>query len=236
MRDDAKARKKRVYDGLRRDILTLQLPPGADIDETSLAAAFGLSRTPLREVLQQLAGEGYVSMRENRGSRVAELSHQTLRAFFQVAPMIYAVVSRLAAQHARPHQVAALKQAQRAFKAALKQGTVEERTLANNRFHAIVGEMAHNSYLQPSLQRLLVDHARIGMTFYRPKNDRMAANLAEASRQHDALIDAIEQGDEVAAAALTEAHWTLSRDQIEMFVMPRGLDTQLGDMTPAQSA
>ncbi len=236
MPDDAKARKKSLYDSLRRDILTLVLAPGTDLDETSLADSFSLSRTPLREVLQQLAGEGYVTIRENRGSRVSDLSHQTLRDFFLAAPMIYSAVSRLAAQNAQPHQIADLKQAQTAFKTALSRGTAADRTLANNRFHAVIGDMAHNVYLKPSLQRLLVDHARIGMTFYRPKNDRMAANLAQASQQHDALIDSIEAGDDDTAARLTIDHWNLSRHHIEMFVMPPGLDATLDSRSPAKSA
>lgn len=236
MKDDAKTRKKRLYNTLRREILTMEREPGADIDEVTLAEAFGLSRTPLREVLQQLAGEGYISSRENRGSRVAELSHQTLRDFFLTAPMIYSAVSRLAAHHADAEQIADLKQTQSKFKAALKGGSTRERTLANNRFHEIIGEMARSIYLTPSLQRLLIDHARIGMTFNRPRNDRMAANLATASQQHDALIDSIESGDEEAAAELAIEHWNLSRDQIEMFVMPQSLDPRMGTAMATNSA
>lgn len=235
MPDDARSRKRRLYETLKRDIMTLALTPGMDLDEASLADAFGLSRTPLREVLQQLAGEGYVSIRENRGSRVSDLSQGTLRDFFLTAPMIYSAVSRLAAQNARADQVAELKRAQFAFNNALKRGTVEERTLANSRFHAVIGEMAQNVYLTLSLQRLLVDHARIGMTFYRPRNIEMASNLAKASAQHDAMIDSIATGDEEAAATLAIEHWNLSRDQIEMYVMPPGLDAHLGQ-PPAKTA
>ena len=43
--------------------------------------------------------------------------------------------------------------------------------LENNRFHEIMGEMSGNVYLQPSLGRLLIDHARIGHTFFRPRNE-----------------------------------------------------------------
>jgi DNA-binding GntR family transcriptional regulator len=236
VKDDSKARKKRLFQSLRRDILTLQLAPGSDIDETSLAAAFGLSRTPLREVLQQLAGEGYVSLRENRGARVTEMSHNSLRDFFLVAPMIYAAVSRLAAQNAEPGQIVELKEAQSAFKNALKRGSISERALENNRFHAIIGAMAHNPYLLPSLNRLLIDHARISMTFYRPSDSAMAENVAKAVEHHDAFIEAIEARNEEAAAALAIEHWNLSRDQIETFVMPRSLDIQFGQMNTAKSA
>lgn len=236
MKDSAKDRKKTLYASLTREILTMRLAPGDDLDEASLASKYGLSRTPLREVLQQLAGEGFVVLRENRGARVADLSHRTLRDFFLAAPMIYASVARLATQNAKSHQIEELKEAQARFKSALRTGVVEDRALANNRFHAIIGEMADNAYLLPSLNRLLIDHARIGMTFYRPQSPEMVENLAKASEQHDQFISSIETGDEEAAGNLAVAHWNLSRGQIEMFVMPSALDLSLGRLPQSRSA
>jgi DNA-binding GntR family transcriptional regulator len=64
----------------------------------------------------------------------------------------------------------------------------------------------------------------------------MAENVAEAARQHDQIIAAIEARDESAAAQLAEDHWNLSRGQIEMFVMPEALDVAMGHVarkTPA---
>ena len=66
-----------------------------------------------------LAGEGYVVLHENRGAQVAPMTHKTLRNFFVAAPMIYAAVTRLAAGHATPAQVARLKACQRAFRTAI---------------------------------------------------------------------------------------------------------------------
>lgn len=232
----AKDRKAALLDHLRRSILTLELEPGSDLDETALCEAFGLSRTPVREVFRDLDGLGYVDLRENRGARVAELSHTTLRDFFLAAPMVYGAILRLAARNARAGQVDALKAAQKAFRAALRSGDVAERALANNLFHEITGEMAANIYLLPSFHRLLIDHARIGMTFYQPRSGKMAENLTEASQQHDQIIAAIEAGDENAAARLAEEHWALSRDQIELYVMPAALDAQLGTIARKHSA
>ncbi len=236
MKDAARRRKPELYEHLKVSVLTLALRPGDDLDEAQLSQAFGLSRTPLREVFRQLAGEGYLELRENRGARVSEMSYTTLRDFFLAAPMIYGAILQLAAKNARPAQIEELKAAQDAFKAALRSGSGEERAMANNRFHEVTGEMADNIYLLPSFKRLLIDHARIGMTFYRPKDRVMADNLSEASAQHDAIIAAIEAGDEAAAAQLATDHWNLSRDQIELFVTPAGLDLPLGSMarkTPA---
>lgn len=228
MKDAAKSRKSELYAHLRSSILTLQLRPGSDLDEAELSESFGLSRTPLREVFRELAGEGYVELRQNRGARVSEMSHTSLRDFFLAAPMIYGAILRLAAANATRDQIANLKAAQGAFKSALRSGSTADRALANNRFHEVTGDMAGNVYLLPSFGRLLIDHARISMTFYRPDNSELAGNQRVASDQHDAIIAAVEAADSDAAGRLAEAHWNLSRGQIESFVMPAPLDMPLG--------
>ncbi len=231
MTDKASQRKALCYEALRRDILTLKLQPGADLDELRLTGEHALSRTPLREVLRQLAGEGYVEVRENRGARVAEMQHTTLHEFFVAAPMIYGAVLSLAATNAKAGQISALKKAQSKFKIALKKGNSADRALANTYFHEITGEMAHNKFLLPSFRRLLIDHSRISMTFYADafglKKNRSAQR--EADQHHDQMIAAIEAQDGVAAAELANKHWALSRDQITRFVMPASLDLPLGE-------
>ena len=98
-------KKSVCIDDLRRRILTHELDPGSYLDEVEIGETYGISRPPVREVLRQLAGEGYVVLHENRGAQVAPMSHKTLRNFFIAAPMIYAAVARLAAHHASaPHR------------------------------------------------------------------------------------------------------------------------------------
>lgn len=223
-----------LADHIRKAVLTLQFQPGADLDEQALGLDFELSRTPVREVLRMLDGQGYVDLRKNRGARVSELSATTLRDFFLAAPMIYGAILRLAARNGTKSQLETLQSAQSTFRATLRSGNVADRALANVRFHEITGEMADNIYLLPSFNRLLIDHARIGMTFYRPQSTDMIENLDKASQQHDAIIDAISHGDEEKAAALADEHWALSRGQIELFVMPGGLDAPLG-ATPREA-
>jgi DNA-binding GntR family transcriptional regulator len=236
MPDSTQSPKDIAYEALKTAILTLDLRPGDDLDESRLSAEHGLSRTPMRDVFQRLAGEGYVDLRQNRGARVSEMSHTTLRDFFLAAPMIYGAILQLAAQNARAAQIEELKQTQSRFREVLRKGSARERALVNNRFHEITGEMAGNVYLLPSFRRLLIDHARISMTFYRPRDDDMARNVSEAADQHDRIIAAIEAGDSDAAAALATQHWNLSRHRIELFVMPGGLDLPLGATPRAATA
>ena len=73
MKDEARQRRQQLYDHLKMSILTLRLAPGSDLDEAALSQAFGLSRTPLREVFREMAGAGYLDLRANRGARVSEM-------------------------------------------------------------------------------------------------------------------------------------------------------------------
>jgi DNA-binding GntR family transcriptional regulator len=228
MEPDNRSKKAICADELRRKVLTEELEPGAYLDETELSEAYGISRPPLREVLRQLAGEGYVVLHENRGAQVAPMTHKTLRNFFVAAPMIYAAVTRLAAEHATAAQVARLKDTQRTFRKAIAAGNAAERALWNQRFHSVIGEMADNEFLMPSLRRLLIDHTRIGMTFYNPRKLHLAPQRELAADQHDQFIALIEAGDADAAGDLAVAHWELSRQQIESFVTPDSMTIPLG--------
>lgn len=228
MEIETRSKKTLCVEDLRRRVLTQALEPGDYLDETELSEAYGISRPPLREALRQLAGEGYVVLHENRGAQVAPMTHKTLRNFFVAAPMIYAATTRLAAEHATPAQIVRLKECQWAFRQAIRNGDAAERALGNERFHSLIGEMADNEFLMPSLRRLLIDHTRIGMTFYNPRKVALAPQRELAADQHDQFIDLIEAGDADAAADLAVAHWELSRAQIENFVTPDSITIPLG--------
>jgi DNA-binding GntR family transcriptional regulator len=218
-----KSAKNSLYDDLKRQILTMELDPDEDLDEAILSERYGLSRTPVREIFRRLAGEGYVDIRENRGARVVPMNHSTLRNFFLVAPMIYAAIGRLAVQNFKPRQLSDLKDTQERFRAATEAGDALSMVLENNRFHEIMGEMSWNVYLQPSLNRLLIDHARIGHTFFRPRNDAMKKRLKLAAEHHDGFIASIAAHNEDAVVDLVFQHWELSRADMEMFIAPEGM-------------
>jgi len=220
-------KKESLYNDLKRQILTMELEPGEPLDETRLSAAYKISRTPLRDVFRQLAGEGYLEIINNRGATVSPMNHKTLRSFFMTAPMVYAAIGRLAAENAKPEQVIALKNAQKEFRAALDKQDGETMIFWNDCFHSLMGEMADNIFLQPSYDRLLIDHARISQTFYRPANrDALQQEMQEAADHHDAMIDCIAKHDAEGMATLTHQHWELSRTQMEQFVRPDPLPVE----------
>ena len=100
-------RKNDCLDDLRMRILTLDIAPGSPLEETVLCERYGMSRTPMREILQRLNGEGYVELNQNRGAKVASMDLVLMRTFFRTAPMIYASINRLAAENVRMRSVRA---------------------------------------------------------------------------------------------------------------------------------
>src|ERR1044072_2347354 len=92
-------RKSSLELALRRRILTMQLPPGSVLDEVALSEEFGLSRPPVRELMRQMAGEGYIELETHRAARVSSMSYNSLRDFFLLAPMIYITANKLAAEN-----------------------------------------------------------------------------------------------------------------------------------------
>ena len=88
------SRKTACLEDFRMRILKLELAPGAELDETQVATAYGLSRTPLREVFQVLGGEGYLRLEHNRGARVAAMDLAALRCLLQTGPLLLATMAR----------------------------------------------------------------------------------------------------------------------------------------------
>ncbi len=213
-------RKTECLEDLRMRILRQDIAPGSDLDEAALCAHYALSRTPMREIFQRLAGEGYLQLSDNRGPKVASMDLAVMRMFFQTAPMVYANTARLAAENRRVEEIEILRAIQAKFRAASEAGDAENAALLNHRFHHQIGVMAHNPYLLPSLNRMLIDHTRLSQTFYRPISEDDAARIRTACDHHDLMIEAIDTQDMDGIVALTIDHWTLSKDRLERFVAP----------------
>ena len=219
--------KDDILQQLQRRILTMELEPSQPLDEVRLSEEFNVSRTPMRDILRRLAGEGYVQIRDQRGTVVAPMDPKSMRNFFLTAPMIYAATSRLAAQLATAAQIDDLAAIQKRFKEAVEDEAVDALVYFNDRFHFTIGEMADNPFLAPSLQRLLIDHARIGQTFWNVGSDGPSGAVREASRHHDRFLEIFAANDEEAAVALTLEHWELSRTNIESYIRPTPLSVDI---------
>src|SRR5690606_17611777 len=137
---------KLVYDVLRDEILDLVLPPGSPIDEVQLAERFGMSRTPIREALVRLAGEGLVETLPNRSTMVSNIDFVNLHTFFDAMTLMYRVTTRLAAEHRRPEDLAAIRARQAEFAAAVAAQDALAMISTNRELHAAIAEAGRNPY------------------------------------------------------------------------------------------
>lgn len=205
----------------------MDLVPGMDLDEVAFSEQYGLSRTPVRDVFRRMAGEGFVEIIGNKGASVSSMNHKTLKEFVQTAPLIYVAVTRLAVNNATPAQLRELKRVQTKYRNAVKKDMIDELVVLDNLFHTMLGDMADNHYLAVSLQRLLIDHARISHIYF----DRTAFNdcdlLEKSVVQHEKLIDAIDNGREETAVAITMEHWEISKLQADIFVNPEPIPMEV---------
>src|SRR5947209_5256764 len=93
-----KTRSEQLREDIEENIATGRFRPGMRLDETELAQRFGVSRTPLREALFQLASMGVVEMQARRGAVVAEVAPHRLVEMFEVMAELEAMCGRLAAR------------------------------------------------------------------------------------------------------------------------------------------
>ena len=113
-------RKAVLAEALRRRIMSMELAPGAVVDELALCDEFGLSRPPVRELLRQIAAEGYIELEANRAPRVAAMNHESLHSFYVAAPLIYVATTQLAATYASAEEIEVLKAIQAQFRQAIE--------------------------------------------------------------------------------------------------------------------
>ena len=194
---------KVVYDLLRDEILSLSLPPGSPIDEVQLAERFAMSRTPIREALVRLAGEGLIDTLPNRSTMVSNIDYLNLHTFFDAITLMYRVTTRLAAQHHRAEDLLVIRAHQAKFAAAVTAQDALAMIAANRDFHAAIAEAGRNPYYTTLFKRLLDEGRRILRLYYQSYDDRLPQQFVD---QHEKIIEAIVARDLEASDRLAEAH------------------------------
>ena len=216
---------KMVYDLLRDEILDLVLPPGSPIDEAQLAERFKMSRTPIREALVRLAGEGLIDTLPNRSTMVSNIDFLNMHTYFDALVLMYRVTTRLAAEHHRAEDLQVIRAHQAAFAAAVEAQDALAMIATNAAFHSAIAEAGRNPYFTGLFKRLLDEGRRILRLYYQSYDDRLPRRFVD---EHEAMIAVIAARDLGAADRLAKAHGEQIVDQIrKLFSRDRRLDIEL---------
>ncbi len=196
-----------IYEELRKQILTLQLKPGAPLDEVSLAAQFGLSRSPVRDALARLISEGLVTILPNRTTLVTPFEIEEFPKYISALDLIQRAVTRLAAQHRTDADLARIQKADDVYMQAVDSGDFQAMSETNKALHMAIAHAANNPYFVGYYERLLGEGQRLlHLHFDYTVTSPTATKLG---RDHAELIDAIARKDAEAAERLAHEHTML---------------------------
>jgi DNA-binding GntR family transcriptional regulator len=190
----------KAYHEIRGLIVSLELAPGALIDERELIERLEIGRTPVREALRRLAHERLVEVYPRRGMFVTGVDVRELARLSEVRELLEPEAARLAAERATDSDREHLSLLLTELDAGLNGGGSELMDL-DERIHRAVYRASHNDLLEATLEQYYV----LALRIWSMALDR-AHELEEAVEAHRALLEAIRDGDGERAADTMRAH------------------------------
>lgn len=199
-----------AYDRLRAALLAGVYPEGERLGEVELAAAFEVSRTPVREALRRLASEGLVEVEPNRGARVARWTADDIEEIYLLRALLEGAGARRAAGRIAPGTLDRLDGLCAEMERWAKPGRIQDldRVAELNRdFHATIIDSART----PRLATLLGQVVQVPLvlrTFHRYGETALARSLGH----HRELVQALRAGDGEWAESVMRSHVHAARD------------------------
>lgn len=159
-----------VFQTLRQAILKGELQPGERLMEIKLAQLLGVSRTPIREAIRKLELEGLVVMIPRKGAAVANITEKDTKDVLEVRRTLEMFAVEVACERITEEQLAALKEAAKAFEAS--KGSMDLIRIAETdmQFHEIIYEATHNERLVQMLNNLRENMYRYRIEYLKDPN------------------------------------------------------------------
>lgn len=191
---------------LAEQILSGQLNPGERIEEKRVTEQFGVSRTPVRDALRQLAATGLVAIKPHRGVTVVDLDVEQLTDMFEAQAEIEALCARLSAGRMTSIERRKLQLAANRSEPALATTDHQLYSDANEEFHHRIYAGAHND----TLEQLAINLWNRVAPFRRSTFFKLGNRMERSFVEHEAIVAAILAGDEEAAQRAMHSHITNS--------------------------
>jgi DNA-binding GntR family transcriptional regulator len=197
-------------------VLSGEIPTGTRLRQQTLAAEFGVSRTPVREALRQLQAGGLVIVEPNRGAVVRGPSARDIREAYAVRAELEGFAAEQAVGHIGDLELRRLRECELLFRQAIE-GVIDDRRRgverhwstesewerANSQFHRVIQEAAGNRQLLMSIAQL---HQRFPRDLTWSALSRSTFLLEENIEQHRRILAQIEARDATAARVAMRAH------------------------------
>lgn len=180
-------------------IIRLELAPGDVVREAELQETLGIGRTPIREALQRLAREHFVTVIPRRGMFVSSIDVEELSLLSETRTVMEPYAARLACARGTAEHWAEME---RVLARTEEPGRTPEELLGlDRRCHEIVWDAAGNRFLNDTLDMLYAQSDRLWHMYLADVSD-----MDEAVDEHRAIHAALERRDAERAAGLLDAH------------------------------
>ena len=200
---------EQVSTRLRDMLLEGSIPPGAKLNERELSEQLGVSRTPLREAIRQLAAEGLIDMLPHRGAVAVKLTEEDVRHTFEVLAGLEGLSGELAAQRVSDAELAELRALHYEMRACHVRGDLAGYYRLNMQIHHGLNSAAKNPVLATTYRAV---NARLQSLRFRTNQE--PAKWAAAVQEHDDMIRALEARDGTWLKALLVGHLERKRDTV----------------------
>lgn len=211
--DKASTRADEIRQVIEAEIFSGLLRPGTRLDEESLAARFGLSRTPVREAILQLVYSGLVVKQPRQGAVVAPLDLHRMVQMFEVMSDIEGLCARYAARRMSAEEKQALQVLHARSCALCEARQLDEYYAVNHAFHEAIYLGCHNVVLQDMARSLF---ARLAP--YRRYQLNHPQRIDESYAEHGEVLEAILAAEPERAQAVMRKHVTIQADIFSEFV------------------
>jgi DNA-binding GntR family transcriptional regulator len=210
---------RHVHDAIQQRILSLELPPGSDLDEASLVRSFGVSRTPVREALIRLASAGLVVLLPNRGARVAPLELSHIRSFFEALELCQRAVTRWAAARRTDADLVAIDRHRQLFEKMAAKRDQDGMNPANRDFHLAIASACGNTHLQEAYGRLLNEGFRLSrLSLAYGDGGKGPTDLDQIVDDHRLICRHIADGNLDKADGMATTHTNTFRARINVYL------------------
>jgi DNA-binding GntR family transcriptional regulator len=191
---------KRAYELIREQITTLELAPGAPINEQELAQGLDMGLVPVREALKLLAHENLVVITPRHGLYVSDVNIPDLDQLSEMRLNLEGLGARLAAERATPDDLVVME-ALRQELASTPQEDSRRLFDVDHKFHQAIARAAHNKYLADALERVFGPSQRL-WHLAMPHLGFLPPSVEE----HVDMVAAIQAGDGARAEAIMRQH------------------------------
>jgi DNA-binding GntR family transcriptional regulator len=192
---------QQVVERLRQQIYDRTLAPGSRLDEVELATELGVSRTPVREALRQLAARGLVELRAGRGAFVTQLTLEDQRDIFPIMARLEGWVAHQVAERASDADLERLTELHERLERWAAAGDVDRYWESNYVFHIALQELVGNRWLQDILGEL-----RRKLNLARHRSLKLEGRMDHSLAEHRALLRALRRHKADEADALMQRH------------------------------